>query len=148
LDDAVKVAESGFGLGENIESTEARRLLSLSELDTGPERAGHGELSILEGELSGHKELAVKVQEGNIIRDGEGNLRKDEVQSLQPCFNLACHAVSYLRLYAPAHQTIGQNLGIRKLSAGPLSGAPVGAKNRMSEAAVRPAIRRGAVWRV
>ena len=111
-----------------------------ASIDAGPERAGHGKLSVLEGQLSRDKELAVKVQKGNVIRDGEGNLGKDEVQSLQPCFDLACHAVSYLRLYCSrlSQATIGQNFGLRKLGAGPLSCAPVGVKNPSAEAAVRP----------
>src|SRR6476646_5415536 len=63
LDNAVEIAKRGLCLGENVEGAQPSALLALGKIKAGPERAGYGELPILERQLARHEELAVQVHE-------------------------------------------------------------------------------------
>src|SRR4029079_17744982 len=94
LDDAIEVAEGGFSLGENIERAEPRGVLALVEIEVVAKRAGHGEATAFEGQLSRYEKLAVEVKIGHVIGHGRGDLGQHQVESLQPRFDLTRHAAS------------------------------------------------------
>src|SRR5688572_27734885 len=91
LDDAVEIAQRRSGLGQDVKRAKPRRRLALAEIEFGAKLAGHGNFAVGERQLAGNVELAVEVKKGHVAAKGGSGLRQNEVERLQPCFDLSRH---------------------------------------------------------
>src|SRR5262245_50016125 len=94
LDDAVEVAQRGFGLREEVEGAKPRRLAALGEVELGADLAGNCDLAVNERQLAGNEELTVDVKKVGIAADRGHRLGKNEAKRLQACFDLSRHGAS------------------------------------------------------